>query len=133
MMVLYEETVLVSIYDGKPIDIEVPVGIYVYLLELDTTKSSWGDLIDVYIITDDDILFYGPLNKDFKQFNLTNWISKGESIRFQFHISNKLKMDANRWFVVNDSINIRIKGYEAVGTIDYLEDWMDDNFQDEWV
>ncbi len=70
MMVLYEETVLVSIYDGKPIDIEVPVGIYVYLLELDTTKSSWGDLIDVYIITDDDILFYGPLNKDFKQFNL---------------------------------------------------------------
>ncbi len=132
-MVHHEETVLVSIYDGKPVNIEIPRGVYVYLIELDTTQCSWGDFVDIYILTDDDIIYYGPLEKNFKQFNLTNWVSKGESIKFQFRLNNNLKVKTKRWFIVNDSIKIRIKGYHSAASVDFDENWKDMEFQEEWA
>ena len=132
-MVQHEENILVSIYNGKSLDIEIPQGIYVYLIEIDSTNSKWGEFMDIYILTNDDIIYYGPLEDNYKQFNLDNWVSKGEPIRFQFSLNSKLISNPKRWLIVNDQIKIRIKGYESVCSVDYEDDWSDLGFQQEWA
>lgn len=135
-MAEYRKDIYLLSYTRESVVLEIPHGIFLYVLQVDSIQSVTGHLLDIIISDKDSILYSGPLDNDIKRLTFHNLVSRpyeGNRITVRLTPNKALRAGGNRWGVFNDCIKISAIGYEVESIIDLTDGGRYSNeFLEEW-
>jgi len=124
----YEKEYLIESFGAGIIDLEIPLDVSIYLLEIDVSNTKYAKYFDVVVLGDGEILYAGDLLDEFIQILFNSKKNSIREISIIIRPSNKLEIQTTKWFVFNDEIKFIVNGFYKNSIIDFNDK---DNFDDE--
>ena len=115
----YEKEYLIESFGAGLIDLEIPLDVSIYLLEIDVSNTKYAKYFDVVVLGDGDILYAGDLLDEFIQILFNSKKNPIREISIIIRPSKKLEIDTNKWFVFNDEIKFTVNGFYKTSIIDF--------------